>query len=472
MKEGLTYADVLLVPKKTPLASRTEAHLSTQWSKNIKLNVPLVSANMATVTEHEMAIAMARQGGLGIIHQFSSIEEQAEEVRKVKRSTGHVIDDPLALSGETTIHQAKQVMMNMGVSSVLVTKGNELVGIATGRDFLFEDDDSKMLTSVMTPREKLITADKGISIEQAKKILHEHRIEKLPLLDKGKLVGLMTSRDIENLERWKLASRDEKGRLRVGAAVGVKDAIERSEALLAAGADCIVMDMAHAHSELAIKQLKAFKNKFDADIIVGNIATGEAAKDLIEAGADGLKVGIGPSPVCTTRLMSGAGVPQLTAVMEVCAVAKKYGIPVTADGGMQYPGDAVKALAAGASTVYSGNFFAGTNEAPGRIVIKDGKRYKRYIGSASYDSNHERREKLTGMAIKTNLDVFVEGVSSLVPYKGPVDDVIESILKGIRSGMSYCGSRTITEMQANSEFIKITAAGFEENQSRGFKTSE
>jgi IMP dehydrogenase len=472
MKEGLTYADVLLVPKRTPLASRNDADLRTRFTRNITLNIPLVSANMATVTEHEMAIAMAREGGLGIIHQFSTAEEQAEEVRKVKRSTCHVIEDPLALPGETRLRDAKLAMQASGVSSVLVVKAGELIGIATGRDFLFEEDDDKTIAEVMTRKDKLITAQKGISLEEAKKLLHAHRIEKLPLTKDGKIVGLMTSRDIENLEKWKYAARDEKGRLRAGAAVGVNDAIERTKILIDAGVDCIVLDLAHAHSDLAIKQLKELKKNFKIDVIAGNIATAEAARDLIEAGADGLKVGIGPSPVCTTRLISGAGMPQLTAIMEVCKIAKEHNIPVTADGGMQYPGDAAKAIAAGASTVYSGNFFAGTNEAPGRIIIKDGKRYKRYIGSASYESNHERKEKETGAEIKKNLDVFVEGVSALVPYKGPVDEVIQGLTKGIRSGMSYCGARNITEMQTNAEFVRITGAGFHESLSRGIKTSE
>ena len=324
----------------------------------------------------------------------------------------------------------------------------------------------------MTPEERLITAPQQISLDDAKKILHEHRIEKLPLLSGTDVVGLMTTQDIKKLEYWPNANRDSKGRLMVGAAVGVKDTIERAKELIAAGADVIVLDIAHCHSDYAIERIKELKKKFSVDVMAGNIATADAAHDLINAGADGLKVGIGPSPVCSTRLMSGSGVPQLTAIMDVVSVAKRFNIPVCADGGMKFPGDCVKAIAAGASSIFSGSLFAGTDEAPGFVVLKDGKRYKRYMGSASYESSHERFENKIQHKVKEKQDVFVEGVSVLVDYNGQVQDVINGLVKGIQSGLSYCGAHTIEEMQKNAEFIRITEAGWHESQTHGIKLSE
>ena len=472
MKLGLTFSDVLLIPKRSPLSSRSEAEVKTIFTKNISLNIPLVSANMATVTEHKMAIALAREGGLGVIHQFGTIEQQCEEVKKVKKSTSYIIENPLSVPPLTTIKQAAGVMKKEGVTSLLVMRGEELAGIFTSRDYLFEENQDKLITEVMTPKERLITAPYGVVLEAAKKLLHKHRIEKLPLLDNGKVRGLMTTQDIKKLEYWPQACRDEKGRLRVGAAVGVKDTLLRAQALVEAGVDVFILDIAHAHSDIAIQRIKELKKYFSVDVMAGNIATAQAARDLIEAGADGLKVGIGPSPVCTTRIISGAGVPQLTAIMDVVAVAKQYNIPVCADGGMKYPGDITKALAAGASSIFSGYLFAGTDESPGLIIMKDGKRYKKYMGSASYDSNHERKETQEGKEFKERLDVFVEGVSTLVDYKGAVRDVIRSILKGVQSGISYCGANTLQEMQQNAEFIQITAAGWIESGSRGEKLSE
>lgn len=470
---GLTYSDVLLVPKRAVLNSRSDAGLKTRFTKNIRLNNPLVSANMATVTEHKMAIAMAREGGLGVIHQFNTIEEQVEEIKKVKRSTSYVIEDPFSVSSDLTIKEADKLMVRAGVTSILVLKNGELNGIFTRRDYLFEKDSDKKVSDVMTPKDKLITAEYGISTDEAKVILHNHRIEKLPLLENGKVRGLITTQDIVKLERWGNAARDEKGRLLCGGAVGVKDTIERASALIKAGADVIVLDIAHAHSDLMINRVKEFKEKFPSvDLMVGNIGTSDAAKDLIEAGADGLKVGIGPSPVCTTRIISGSGMPQLTAIMDVCSIAHLYDVPVCADGGMTYPGDAAKAIAAGASSVFSGNFFAGTDESPGIIIMKNGKRYKRYAGSASYESNHERKEKLEHKKLKETIDVFVEGVTNLVDYKGAVEGVIKSIIKGIQSGISYCGASNINEMQRKAEFIRITSSGWQESLSRGSRLSE
>lgn len=473
MRIGLTYADVLIMPKRTPLNSRSEADVKTKWTKNIHLNIPLVSANMATVTEHKMAIAMAREGGLGVIHQFNTILEQVEEVKKVKKSTCYVIEHPISIAPDATVKEAIEKMQEEGVTSLMVKMSEEFVGIITRRDYLFETDLEKKVSELMTLKEKVITADYGIESEEAKKILHRHRVEKLPLIENGKLRGLITTKDLKRLESWPNATRDEKGRLRVGAAIGVKDTIERARALVEVGVDVLILDVAHAHSNLVIQRLKELKASFNVDVMVGNIATAEAAKDLIEAGADGLKVGIGPSPVCTTRIISGSGVPQFSAVMDVCKVAKEYGVPVTADGGMSFPGDVSKALAAGASTAFSGRFFAGTDEAPGYIIMKDGKRYKKYMGSASYDSNHERQEKnINNGRIKERLDVFIEGVATLVDYKGSVSEVIKSIVKGLKSGISYCGAKDIKEMQKNAEFIQITTSGWDESKSRGTKLSE
>jgi len=470
LKRGLTFSDVLLIPKKTILKSRQEADIKTKITKNIPLNIPLVSSNMATVTEHKMAIALAREGGIGIIHQFNTIEEQVYEVKKVKKSTSYVIENPLTVN-DITIKEAVKLMEKEEVTSLLITENNKLKGIFTRRDYLFEPNLNKKVSEVMTPIERMITAPTNISLDEAKEKLHKHRIEKLPLIENEVVKGLITTQDIKKIEFWPNASRDEKGRLRVAAAVGVKDTIERAEKLIQAGVDVIVLDVAHAHSTYVIEKIKELKSNFpNTDILVGNIATKQAALDLIQAGADGLKVGIGPSPVCTTRIISGAGIPQLTAIIEVSEIAKQYSIPVCADGGMSFPGEITKAIAAGASTICSGSFFAGTDEAPGIILTKDGKRYKRYIGSASYESNHERKEKSENLKLKDKIDVFVEGVSSLVDYKGSVQDVILSLIKGLKSGISYCGASNIQEMQNNAEFIEITSNSWYESLSRGKKT--
>lgn len=473
VKRGFTFNDVLLVPKKTVLKSRSEAGTKTQFTKRIFLNIPLVSSNMATVTESKMAISMAREGGLGVIHQFCSIQDQANEIRKVKKSTSYIIENPISVTPEISVREAIRIMKKEDVTSILVAIEGKVLGIFTRRDYLFEKNLDKKISEVMAPRENLITAPYGISSEEAKQILHANRIEKLPLVSPdGTIRGLITTQDLVKIEYWENAARDKKGRLMVAGAVGVKDTLERAAALISAGADCIVLDIAHAHSDYFIEKLRELKFTFNIDVMAGNIATAEAAKDLIGAGADGLKVGIGPSQVCTTRIISGSGVPQLTAIMDVCEVAKNSGIPVCADGGMSFPGDCAKALAAGASTICSGSFFAGTDESPGMLIMKDGKRYKRYIGSASYDSNHERKEKEQGKEIKEKIDIFVEGVSNLIDYKGPVEEVIKGLVKGIKSGMSYAGARNIPELHENAEFIEITPHGWEESKSRGQKLSE
>jgi len=472
MRLGLAYSDVLLVPKRTPLNSRSEADVKTRFSKNIHLNIPLVSANMASVTEHKLAIAMARDGGIGIIHQFLNIEEQVAEVKLVKRSTSYIIENPRTVTPEITIKEAVTLMKEKKVTSLLVEENKKLIGIFTSRDYLFEEDYDKPIRAVMTPKEKLITAKPSIELDKAKQLLYENRIEKLPLVGDGFIKGLITTKDIKKLEYYPNAARDTKGRLLVAAAVGVKDTLERARALVDAGVDVIVVDIAHAHSNLVIQRVKELKAHYNVDVVVGNIATADAARDLIEAGADGLKIGIGPSPVCTTRVMSGAGVPQFTAILDVAEVARKYDIPVIADGGLSSPGDVVKAIAAGASTGMSGRLWVGCDESPGMIIFKDGKRHKKYYGSASYESNHKRKEKDAGKSIQNRQNVFVEGVSSLVDYAGPVSEVNQKYVKGIQSGLSYCGARNIQEMQANAEFIQITSAGWMESKSRGHKLSE
>ncbi|PIR03849.1 MAG: IMP dehydrogenase [Candidatus Magasanikbacteria bacterium CG11_big_fil_rev_8_21_14_0_20_39_34] len=470
---ALTFSDVLLVPKRTPLQSRSEADISGMWTKNIMLHTPFVSANMASVTEHKMAIAMAREGGIGVIHQFGTIEEQVQELKSVKKSTSYVIEEPVSVSSNISIGQAIDIMQKEGVTSLLVMSGDHLEGIFTSRDYLFEKDYKKSIVEVMTPRERLVTAEYGISLDTAKGILHKHRIEKLPLLEDGIVRGLVTTQDIQKLEYWPRASRDKKGRLLVGAALGVKDTHERAEALIRVGCDTLVLDVAHAHSDFVIQRVRELKSFFPSiDLMVGNIATKAAAHDLIEAGADGLKVGIGPSPVCTTRIISGAGVPQLTAIMNVASVAKDYGVPVIADGGMKFPGDIAKAIAAGASSIYSGRLFVGCDESPGMIILKNGKRYKKYYGSASYESNHSRQELKRGRHLKERLDVFVEGVSTLVDYSGSVEDIVKSLAKGLQSAMSYCGAKNMDEMHENAEFVQMTQSGYIESGSRGEKLSE
>lgn len=474
LRIGLTYSDVLLVPKRTPLASRSEADVRSRFTRNISLNVPISAANMASVCEAKMAIALAREGAIGVVHQFCTIEFQAAEVAKVKRSTCYVIDEPIYVGPDVSIQDAVTLMEEKNVTSLVVIQAGKVVGIFTSRDYLYQDKSSLYVRDVMTTRDKLIVSQVGISMTEAKNILHDHRIEKLPLLNSNdELCGLITTKDIMKLEQWSSANRDSKGRLVVAAAVGVKDALLRGRALVEAGCDVLVLDIAHCHSDYAIARLRELKLNFpNVDVMAGNIATADAARDLINAGADGLKVGIGPSPVCTTRIMSGAGVPQLTAVWDVCKVAREFGIPVCADGGITYPGDVAKALAAGASSIMTGSKFAGCAESPGMIFSKDGRRYKRYMGSASYQNNHENAEKNSGKHIREKLNVHVEGVPILVDYKGPVVVVLEDLVKGLRSGMSYCGAHNVAEMQANAEFIQITSAGWHESGSRGNKMSD
>ena len=465
---GLSYDDVLLVPKHSHVSSRKETSLITQLTKSIQLNVPLVAANMDTVTESKMAIAMARHGGIGIIHQFMNLEEQCKEIRKVKRSTSYVIDEPLTIDENKTVEEALQLMESAGIKGLLVVNyERKFSGILTQRDILFENTFSRLIKEVMTSKEKAITAPVGTRRSEAKEIMHKHKIEKLPLLDADGFVrGLITAKDILDTYRYKDASRDAKGRLLVGAAVGVKEGyLQRVDALLREGTDVIVVDIAHGHSDLALDTVRGIKERYPAvQLIAGNVATAAGCEALIKAGADAIKVGVGPGAGCSTRIVAGSGVPQLTAVLDAVSVARHYGIPIIADGGIKNSGDIAKALAAGAATVMCGSIFAGTDESPGNIVLRHGRRYKEYRGSASAEANHARRERETGKIIKDKLEYNPEGVAGYVAYKGSVIEVVTELINGLRSGVSYCGAATILEMQQNASFVRITAAGMRESK--------
>jgi IMP dehydrogenase len=467
-KEGLTFDDVLLVPKYSDITSRSQTNLSTKLSRNISINIPFVSANMDTVTESAMAVAMARAGGIGIIHRFLTIKEQANEVLKVKRSGSVMIENPYAISSDKTVQDAINYAEEKEISGLLVIDSNsKLVGIVTDRDLLFETDSTRLIKDVMT--KDVVTAKSGVSLDEAKKILHKHRIEKLPIIDEsGFIKGLITSKDITNIEDYPSASKDKKGRPLVGAAVGVKgDFMERTESLLKAGADVLVVDIAHGHSENALSTIRNIKKAFPTcELIAGNIATAQGAEDLIKAGVDAVKVGVGSGSICITRVITGSGVPQLTAVMDCAKIGKDYGIPIISDGGTRTSGDATKALAAGASSVMVGSMLGGTDESPGTVLTKNGKRFKIYRGMASLGASLGRKSKETGsISFDEDLNDYVaEGVEAMVPYKGTVTDILKQLTGGVRSGLSYCGAHTIPQMQANAEFIKMSRAGFAESQ--------
>jgi IMP dehydrogenase len=469
IKNGLTFDDVLLVPKRSPIISRSQTDLKTKLSRNITLNIPLISANMDTVTESGMAIALAREGGIGIIHRFMTIEDQVDEVLKVKRSESVIIEQPYTIRSNMMIHDAKSMMGQYGVSGLLVEEdGKKLAGIITRRDITFEKNLKSKVSDLMS--KDVITAKDGTTIDQAKEILHTHRIEKLPVIDdKKRIVGLITSKDILKMDQYPYASKDKKGRLLVGAAVGVKgDYLERAEALLAAGSDTIVVDIAHGHSENAINTVHMIKKVFpNCQLIAGNVATGEGANDLIKAGVDAIKVGVGSGSICITRIITGSGVPQLTAIMDSVKVAKEYDIPVISDGGIRTSGDAAKAIAAGASSIMVGGLFGGTDESPGKTLSKNGKKFKMYRGMASFYASLGRKYREEGSQVidSDDLNDYVpEGVEAMVPYKGSVVEIIRQLVGGLRSGLSYCGAKTILEMQKNAEFITMSAAGYMESQ--------
>lgn len=460
--ESITFDDVLLVPSYSEVIPN-EVDLSTYLTKTVRLNIPMMSASMDTVTEHRMAIAMARQGGIGIIHKNMSIEAQAEEVDKVKRSENGVITDPFYLSPEHTLAEANELMGKFRISGVPITEGKKLVGIITNRDLKFETDFTKKIKESMTS-ENLITAKEGITLEEAKKVLAKARKEKLPIVDdEGNLKGLITIKDIEKQIKYPMSAKDEKGRLLCGAGVGItSNVLERVEALVKAQVDVIVLDSSHGHSANVIRCLKMIKEAYpELPVIAGNIATGAAAKDLIEAGADAVKVGIGPGSICTTRVVSGIGVPQVSAIMDCYEVAKEYGIPVIADGGIKYSGDITKSIAAGANVCMMGSIFAGCDEAPGEFELYQGRKYKVYrgMGSISAMENGSRDRYFQEGAKK----LVPEGVEGRVAYKGTVEDTIFQLLGGLRSGMGLCGTPNIEALKENGRFIKISAASLKES---------
>ena len=463
LKEALTFDDVLLVPAKSEVLPNT-VELQTRLTNKIKLNVPLMSAAMDTVTESKMAIAMAREGGIGIIHKNMTIEQQAEEVVKVKRSENGVIHDPFHLSPDNYVYEAEALMAKYKISGVPICEGEKLVGIITNRDMRFMTDFNVKISTVMTPEERLITAPVGTTLEEAKVILQKHRVEKLPLVDKnGKLSGLITIKDIEKSVQYPNSARDEQGRLLCGAAIGItNDVLARAGALINAGVDVLVLDSAHGHSANIMKTIKLVKENFPGiQLIAGNIATAEAAEDLIDAGADAVKVGIGPGSICTTRVVSGIGVPQLTAVMDVAEVCSRRNIPLIADGGIKFSGDIVKAIAAGADVIMVGSLLAGCEESPGEEELFQGRRFKSYRGMGSMAA---MAKGSADRYFQTGTKKLVpEGVEGRVPFKGAMGDTVFQLMGGLRSGMGYCGTATIEDLKKNGRFVKITGAGLIES---------
>ncbi len=460
--EGITFDDVLLVPQYSEVIPN-QVSLATNLTKTIKLNIPMMSAGMDTVTEYRMAIAMARQGGIGIIHKNMSIEAQADEVDKVKRSENGVITDPFYLSPEHTLEDANNLMAKFRISGVPITEGKKLVGIITNRDLKFETDFSKKIKESMTS-EGLITAKQGITLEEAKQILAKSRKEKLPLIDEeGNLTGLITIKDIEKQIKYPLAAKDSQGRLLCGAGVGVTaNILDRVEALVEKHVDCIVIDTAHGHSANVLKVVGMVRDAYpDLQIIAGNVATGEATEALIKAGVDSVKIGIGPGSICTTRVVAGIGVPQITAIMNAYEVAKKYGVPIIADGGIKYSGDMTKAIAAGASVCMMGSIFAGCDESPGDFELFQGRKYKVYrgMGSIAAMENGSKDRYFQTDAKK----LVPEGVEGRVAYKGTVEDTVFQLMGGLRSGMGYCGAKDIKMLQETAQFVKISAASLKES---------
>ena len=461
-KEGLTFDDVLLVPARSEIIPR-DVDTTTYLTKNIKLNIPLMSAGMDTVTESRLAVAIAREGGIGIIHKNMTIEQQAIEVDKVKRSEHGVITDPIALSPEHPVSDALDIMSRYRISGVPITVDNVLVGILTNRDLRFETDYSRSINDVMT-KEDLITAPVGTTLEGAKQILLSHKVEKLPIVDsQNHLKGLITIKDIEKARIYPNSAKDSKGRLLVGAAVGVsKDMMERAEALVNSRVDVIVVDSAHGHSRNVLDAVYMLKSKYPGiEIIGGNVATAEGTRDLISAGADCVKVGIGPGSICTTRVVAGIGVPQITAILDCAEEAHMHGIPIIGDGGIKYSGDIVKAIACGADVIMIGSLFAGTEESPGDIEIYQGRSFKVYRGMGSLGA---MKEGSKDRYFQENEQKLVpEGIEGRVPYKGSLSETVYQLIGGLKAGMGYCGTRDITELKTKTKFIRITSAGLRES---------
>lgn len=463
--EGLTYDDVLLVPAYSEILPH-QVTLSTHFSRNIKINTPIVSAAMDTVTEHELAISIAQQGGIGVIHKNMSIEHQAKEVRKVKRSESGMILDPITVDQNATIGDALSLMAEYKIGGIPVVDSiKKLIGIVTNRDLRFEKNLKKRVSEVMT-KDQLVTAKEDVDLVKAENILQQHKIEKLLITDnENKLVGLITFKDIIKVKQHPLSCKDEFGRLRVAAAVGVsKDTFERIEALVNSGVDAIVIDTAHGHSKGVIHLLKEVKKKFkNLDVVVGNIATGDAAKDLAHAGADGIKVGIGPGSICTTRVIAGVGMPQLSAIMNVASALKDAGIPVIADGGIRFTGDIPKALAAGANSVMMGSMFAGTEESPGETIIYEGRKFKSYRGMGSLEAMQKGSKDRYFQENEDDIKKLVpEGISARVPYKGTLKEVMHQLIGGLRAGMGYCGADNLESLKG-AKFVKITQSGMVES---------
>jgi IMP dehydrogenase len=463
IEEALTFDDVLLEPARSEVLPR-DVDVSTYLTRDIRLNIPLVSSAMDTVTEARLAIAIAREGGIGIIHKNMSIERQAQEVDKVKRSESGIIVDPIFLSPAHRVADALEIMERYHISGVPITDSEgHLIGIITNRDLRFEEDYSRPISEVMT-KENLITAPVGTTLERAKEILKRHKVEKLPLVDEqGRLKGLITIKDIEKAKKYPNAAKDSVGRLRVGAAVGVAaDTMERARALVKAGADVLVVDTAHGHSRGVLETVARLKAEFpDTPIIAGNVATAAGTEDLIAAGADAVKVGVGPGSICTTRVVAGIGVPQITAIWNAARAADKHGIPIIADGGIKFSGDITKALAAGASTVMIGNLFAGTEESPGETIIYQGRSYKVYRGMGSLGA---MKEGSRDRYFQENVEKLVpEGIEGRVPYKGPLAETVYQLIGGLRAGMGYCGAANLAELRRKARFVRVTSAGLRES---------
>ncbi len=461
-KEGLTFDDVLLIPGHS-LVMPQDVDVSTRLTKKVRLETPIMSAGMDTVTESRMAIAMAREGGIGIIHKNMTIEEQAGMVDRVKRSEHGVISDPFFLAPDNKVSDALRIMEHYHISGVPITEGRKLVGILTNRDLRFETDFEQPIKNIMTS-ERLVTAPVGTTMEEAKQLLRQYKIEKLPLVDDNfNLMGLITIKDIEKTHKYPRAAKDGRGRLIVGAAVGTaRDTLERVEALKDAGVDVLVVDTAHGHSEGVIQMVKVIKNRFPTvQVVGGNVGTGEATEALIQAGADAIKVGIGPGSICTTRVIAGIGIPQITAVLDCAQVASKYGVPIIADGGIKYSGDIVKAIAAGADVVMMGNLLAGTEESPGEEVVLQGRRYKIYRGMGSIGAMSEGSSDRYFQEGAQKL--VPEGIEGRIPFKGSVSETIFQLVGGLRAGMGYCGVVNIEELKTQTKFIRITNAGLTES---------
>jgi IMP dehydrogenase len=461
---GLTFDDVLLVPAKSDILPK-DVDLRARFTKRIKLNIPIVSAAMDTVTTSELAIAVAREGGIGIIHRAMTVKEQASEVDKVKKSESGMILDPITLSPDEEISKARALMQKYRISGVPITRNRKLVGILTNRDLRFETNNRKKTSEVMT-KKGLVTAPFGTSLEDAEEILHEHKIEKLPIVDKSfNLIGLITIKDIEKRKKYPNACKDSVGRLRAGAALGVGgEAIERAEALVKAGVDALVVDTAHGHSTLVLETVRELKARIKkVDIIAGNVATPEATRDLIAAGVNAVKVGVGPGSICTTRIIAGAGVPQVTAIRECSKAAASSRVPIIADGGIKFSGDITKAIAVGANSVMIGGLFAGTDESPGERVLFQGRSYKVYRGMGSLGAMESGSKDRYFQSGVESPKLVPEGVEGRVPYKGPLATSIHQLVGGLRSGMGYCGCRNIEELRRKSRLVRITAAGLKES---------